>query len=82
MKNFDSKAGNYCNFFINLFDNGEFNEIVITQGQDGYSVNMDNDTYLGTLIRNSDSTWNLIKGRLPNYVLSQITRGIDRKMKN
>ncbi len=73
---------NSFNFFINLFDNGEFNELVITKGSDGYQVNLDNDTYLGTLFRNSDRTWKLVSGTIPSFIMNDITRGIDRKLNN
>ena len=83
MKNTDNTAAtkaNSFNFFINLFDNGEFNELVVTKGMDGYQVNLDNETYLCTLARNADQTWQIVKGCIPSFVLSKITQGIDRKL--
>lgn len=70
------------NFFINLFDNGEFNELVVTKGTDGYQVNLDNEAYLGTLARNSDHSWRLVNGNIPAFVINKIIQGIDRKLNN
>ena len=82
MSSIEAQAVKCYNFFVSLFDNGEFNEIVVTKGQDGYSLKMDNDTYLGTLTQNSDRSWNLVNGRIPAYLVSQITRNMDKKLKN
>ncbi|KAA8476411.1 hypothetical protein BDE36_3018 [Arcticibacter tournemirensis] len=85
MKSIDESTAakaNSFNFFINLFDNGEFNELVVTQGVDGYQVELDNETYMCTLAQDSNHCWKLIKGSIPSFVISEITQRIDRKLSN
>ncbi|WP_374164253.1 hypothetical protein [Arcticibacter sp. MXS-1] len=76
-----SKANSF-NFFINLFDYGEFNELVVTQDAEGYQVKLDNDTFLCTIVRDLDSRWRMVKGNIPASLMNKITQGIDRKLKN
>lgn len=70
------------NFFINLFDYGEFNEVVVRKEVDGYQVNLDDEIYLCTLARNNDHSWELVKGNIPASVVGKITQGMDRKLSN
>ena len=82
MSNLEQHASTCYNFFVNLFDNGEFNEIVVTQNQDGYSVNLEDNTFLGTLAQNSDHSWRLVKGNMPAYLFNEIIKSINQKIKN
>jgi hypothetical protein len=82
MSNLEQHASTCYNFFVNLFDNGEFNEIVVTQNQDGYSVNLEDNTFLGTLAQNSDHSWSLVKGNMPAYLFNEIIKSINQKIKN
>lgn len=69
------------NFFINLFGS-ELNELVATKGTEGYQIHLDNETYLGTIAKNSDHTWTLIDGTIPPFIMTEITGRIDGKMNN
>ncbi len=70
------------NFFVNLFANGQFNELSVVPSVDGYRVSLDNENYLGTLAKNADSTWNVVEGCFPSTLLQDITNRIDKRIGN
>ncbi|WP_256010472.1 hypothetical protein [Desertivirga xinjiangensis] len=80
-ENMNQKGKNSFNIYIDLFDKGEFNEMIVTRRSDEYQVDF-GDTYLGTLSHKSDNSWELINGSIPSFIIPDITRNITNKEKN
>ncbi|WP_207426289.1 hypothetical protein [Pedobacter sp. SYSU D00535] len=71
----ENKEKKTFNIYVNLFSNGEFSEMVVTQDANEYQVSLE-DTYMGTLSYNDDKSWQLVNGSIPSYLISDITRNI------
>ena len=79
--NTSSQEKNIFNIYIDMFDKGEFNEMIVTRRSNEYQVDFD-DAYLGTLSHKADNSWELVNGSIPSSVIPDITRNIVRKEKN
>jgi len=81
--NSTSKDSNTFDIYIDVFDKGELNRMIITRSSDPeeYQVNFE-DSYIGTLSHRSDDTWELIKGSIPAFIISDIVRSMKRHLKN
>lgn len=79
--NTNQKGQTTFNIYVDLFDKGEFNEMIVTRQSDEYQVDF-GDTYLGTLSHKSDNSWELVNGEIPSFIIPDITRNIARSEKN
>jgi len=77
----DNKQGKSTfNIYIDLFDKGEFNEMIVTHQSNEYRVDF-GDTYWGTLSQKSDNSWELVNGKIPSFIIPDIGRNIAKSKK-
>lgn len=75
IKQLTNKELSTFNIYVDLFNTGEFNEMIITRNSDDYQINIE-DTYLGTLSQKSDNNWEVTGGTIPSFIIPAITRNI------
>ncbi len=67
------------NVYIDLFNKGEFNEILVIPHRTKFSVLLD-DRKLATIEKNKENSWVKVEGSMPGEQLEQIGNMINLKL--